>query len=114
MLATTREMMEFLWLRRAKNLPPNGLAEVLDRLLWCMDDNGLEILAVRGEWLAGDDIGKVRVALSMSEVFPFSTREEMTSVFDRLVARWPEVRPDCERIIENWDRQNGLPPSDQS
>ena len=43
LMITTEEMMDFLFMRRAQNLPPAGLAEVFCRLLWCMDDNGSEI-----------------------------------------------------------------------
>lgn len=97
-------MMEFLWQRRAKNLPPEGLAEIFDRLIWCMDDQGAELLRVRAKWLAGDDIEKARVALVMNEVFPGNTREVLVTLFDRLVSRWPELRPECERLLQAWDR----------
>lgn len=39
--------MIFLVERKANELPPEALAEVFDKLIWRMDDNGLEISAVQ-------------------------------------------------------------------
>lgn len=104
MVATTEEMMEFLWQRRVSNLPPAALAEVFDRLIWCMDDNGAELLRVRAKWLTSDDIEKVRIALAMDEVFPGNTREAIATLCAGLVSRWPELQPECERLLQAWDQ----------
>ena len=40
------DVMEFLYAHRAPNLPADALAEVLDRLIWCLDDNGDAIMRV--------------------------------------------------------------------
>lgn len=73
---TTEEMMEFLFERRAPNLPPAGLAEIFDRLLWCMDDNGSEVDQVIRKWVTGEDEAKVRIALAMSETYPAKRRTD--------------------------------------
>ena len=106
-------VMEFLWRRRAPNLPPAGLADVFDRLVWCMDDNGAEVLAVRAKWLAGDDIERVRVALAMTEAYPCGTRSEIASLCERLTSRWPELQPECESLVRRWDQQHGSHPSNR-
>ena len=54
-LINTETMMEFLFARRTSNLPATGLAEVFDRLIWCMNDQGAELLEVRKKWLEGED-----------------------------------------------------------
>ncbi len=104
-MATTKAFIEHLWSRRAPNLPAEALADVLDRLVWCLADNGAEVLQVRDEWLAGDDLGKIRVALAMSEVFPAGTREELVALCARLSTRCPEVSPRCDELLRGWDQQ---------
>src|SRR5262245_9771781 len=96
---TTEEMMEFLFERRAPNLPHAGLAEIFDRLLWCMDDNGSEVDQVIQKWVAGDDQAKVRIALAMSEMYPAKSREELTDLFARITKRWPELKANCDAIL---------------
>lgn len=39
--------MEFLYQHKAPALRFEDLAEVLDQLIWCLDDNGQAILRVR-------------------------------------------------------------------
>jgi|GEM_PF-3700850 len=64
---TVRGLMEYLFARRAPNLPPQGLADLVDRLLWCLDRNGsAEVQAVRTEWLQSGNLDKLRIALTIS------------------------------------------------
>lgn len=104
-MSETEMLMEFLYDSRAPNLPSTGLGEVFDRLIWCMNDNGKEILRVRRKWLGGDEIQKVQIALAMDEVFPCDTREEMAEVFVSLVERWPCLKCVCDSILAKWDAQ---------
>ena len=41
---------DYLFARRARSLPPEGLAEVFARLIWTMDDNGDEIIEAMRRW----------------------------------------------------------------
>lgn len=91
-------IMEMLYTHRAPALPPKGLAEVFDRLIWCLDDQGASLLRVREEWLVSGDRARVEIALAMDEAFPFDTSAEMTKVFSRISARWPELSGACERV----------------
>jgi hypothetical protein len=104
-MISTEGMMEFLFSRRTPNLPPTGLAEVLDRLIWCMNDQGAELLQVRKKWLEGENKEKVQIALTMNEVFPCDNREEMALLFATLTTRWPDLKGACQAILERWDRQ---------
>jgi hypothetical protein len=106
-MVSTEVMMEFLFSRRTPNLPPKGLAEVLDRLIWCMNDQGAELLQVRKKWLEGGDKEKVRIALAMDEVFPCESREDMTRLFTKITSRWPDLKDACQAVLEQWDRQMG-------
>ena len=45
------DIMEWLLGESVANLPPEGLADVFDRLIWCLADNGYELLQVRDAWL---------------------------------------------------------------
>ena len=99
------EIMSFIVDNRVANLPAKELSEVFDKLIWCMADNGEAINAVRKDWLNGDDIFKVEVAINMTETFPYSTREEMTEKFDRIVKKWPNMKDLCDEIVKEWDEQ---------
>ncbi|RLC02251.1 MAG: hypothetical protein DRI57_30255, partial [Deltaproteobacteria bacterium] len=104
-MITVSEVMTYLVENRAAGLPAASLAEVFDRLTWCLSDNGGEMLRVRKDWLECDDPVKIEVALGMSETFPYETREEMVAKFDRIADRWPRLTGRCDKIIRMWDQQ---------
>ena len=70
-MSNDMSVADFLFERRARNLAPDVLADVLDRLVWIMDDNGKQICAAVERWLRSSDRSRVEVALRMREVFPF-------------------------------------------
>lgn len=97
--------MEWLFARRASNLPPEGLAEIFDQLLWCLDPaGGPEILETQRDWLRSGDLEKIEIALAMSEVFPYSTREELAENLDRLVKQFPSLAPARDEKLNSWDK----------
>lgn len=95
--------MEYLVTHRATNLPAEALAEVFDRLIWCFSDNGHAICAVRHDWLQSTDEYKVEIALSMEEVFPFSTKVEMVEQLQRIAQQFPSLRKKCSKWLEQAD-----------
>lgn len=97
---TVRDLMEFIVEQRAPNLPATALADVLDRLIWCLGDNGAQIESVREEWLRSDDIERVAIALAMDEIFPFPDEAEMRRELGRIAERWPEFRARCEELVD--------------
>lgn len=100
------DVMEYILRNRAKNLDIAPVADVLERLLWILAD-GDEILRVRKAWLEDEeDLEKVRVALAMSETFPYDSREEMASQLLRLTIRWPALQATCDAMLEAWDQQH--------
>lgn len=104
-MGKTKAFMEFLIDSRVENLPAIALAEVFDRLIWCMADNGHDILSIRLEWLKSDDVYKVDVALSMIEVFPFEDKSEMHRAFARIIQRWPQLQEKCDSWCAQWEKQ---------
>lgn len=100
------DLADYLYDQSCDNLPPDALAEVLDRLIWCLKDNGTAICATRERWLLSDDRGRVEVALTMEEVLPFDDTGEMTTAFARICAKWPEFSERCQLIIELRANQN--------
>ena len=93
--------MDFLFDHRVPGLPPTALAEVFDRLIWCLADQGEMLLNVRQSWLASDDRDRVEVALAMNETYPFTKLEEMEATFRKIVSRWPDLEPRCAEMVQS-------------
>ena len=85
--------------RGAARAWPKGLAEILELLVWAMDDNGAEVMAAVERWLQSDDLDRVQVALEVEGVFPFRCREEMEAVLALVKARWPQLAEQCDRRV---------------
>ena len=99
------EFMNFLMRRSVAGLPPSALAEVFDRLVWCMDDNGRNIEEVRRKWLVSSNKFKVEVALNMSATFPFESKKELDACMSQIKQKWPELSELCAGLLESWDRE---------
>ena len=98
--------MEYVLRNRASNVGIAPIADLMERMLWLLAD-GDEVLRVRKAWLEDqEDVEKVRVALAMSETFPYESREEMVEQFARLTARWPILRSTCDAMLETWDQDH--------
>ena len=95
-----RGAMDLLYSQRAPGLPATALAEVFDRLIWCLADHGASLLQVRESWLKSDEKERVEIALAMNETYPFNDAREMEVVFGRISNRWPELRARCAELQE--------------
>ena len=74
-------VLDFLVDHSAKNLPPDALADLLDRFLWCLDESsGSEVHKVRRKWLIGEDEKRVSIALAMEDTFPADSREGLVRI----------------------------------
>lgn len=98
---------DFIFERRAPGAKPEWLAEIFERLVWLLDDNGAEILARMRQWIESGDLERARVALAFTEVYLYQTRPEMVTAFDALCARFPELRERCSEILAQWDSEPG-------
>lgn len=94
-MAEMSAFMESLVDDRAPGVPAEAIAEVLDRLIWCVDDNEEKILAVRDRWLESGDEYRVSIALSMNDVFPFRTRQQLEERLAEIALRFPGLRRKC-------------------
>lgn len=95
-----QQMMDSLYTQRVQGLPATALAEVFDRLIWCLADQGDSLLQVRESWLESSEKERVEIALAMDETYPFRNAEKMEAVLERIATRWPELRPRCIELIE--------------
>ena len=98
-------LAESLFTKRARNLNPESLGDILGRLIWIVDDNGTEITRTLAEWLRGEDREKIAVALSFDEVFLADTPEQLGILFDQVCVRFPEFRAKCDGILLAWAEQ---------
>jgi len=58
----------------------------------------------RRDWPQSGDLEKIEIARAMSEVFPFSTREELAENLDRLVKQFPSLAPARDDKLDAWDK----------
>lgn len=94
---------DFLFANRAPNLPPEGLAEVFDRLVFCLSDRGKSVFDVYCKWITSYDKDKVSIALSMSVWFPYKRREDIESLAIAISERWPDLRIKCDKLISDYN-----------
>lgn len=104
-MTSCKDALNFIVDHHAKGLPLDAISEVLDRLVWIFADNGAEIATLREEWLDGDDVIRLEIALRMQDLFPYNDRPTMILKFDRIKRRWPELQRLCQGIVERWDEQ---------
>jgi len=92
--------VDFLYSERVQGLPASALAEVFDRLIWCLSDQGASLLQVRESWLKSDEKDRVEIALAMNETYPFNDAREMEVAFGRITGRWPELGSRCAELLD--------------
>lgn len=98
---------DYIFERRSTDTESAWIADILERLVWLLDDNGEEILSTMRQWIEHADLDRVRVALAFREVFLYQTRTEMVKAFDTLGSRFPELRERCDEILTEWDSEPG-------
>lgn len=105
-MANDMSVADFLFEHRARGCSPDVLADILDRLVWIMDDNGEQICTAVEGWLRSSDRSRVEVALGMREVFPFRDAREMETVLSNVGSTWPDLAARCNSIIDLRRKQN--------
>lgn len=99
-----RNAIEVLFNYKAVALPPHAFADVFDRLLWCLDDNGSAILRLQEEWLEREDnLDRLKTALLMKEVRPFNSMAELREAMRTLSKRKPELVSQCKNMLALWE-----------
>jgi hypothetical protein len=97
--------IEYIFQHRAYQLHPEAFAEVLDRLIWCMEDNGEQIAYIQQKWLESDDQEKVKIALTMKGLLPIKDRAQLSHVLMNIEGRWPELKDLCKSYLALWTKQ---------
>jgi hypothetical protein len=100
------DIMDYLVRESHPELPPDSLAEVFDKLIWCLNDNGSGLEQVRAKWIEGDDLYRAEVALSMKETYPYKEYSVMVEKLGIVEQKWPRLKELCQSIIESWDKNN--------
>ena len=98
-----QNLANFLFEHRAKNVEPSWLAQVLGRLVWLAEDNGSSIHQTLEEWLAGDDIEKIKVALAYDESLIFVTHKQAVEVYSSLATRFPMLQASINNALSRWE-----------
>lgn len=95
---------DFLFLHRARSLPADQFADLLDELSWALDEESIkQITEARRRWLEGDDMEKAHIALLMSDSFPYNTRERLFEVLNQVRRNWPQLEEACTKMLSSWD-----------
>ncbi|MCA0354309.1 MAG: hypothetical protein LCH85_20140 [Chloroflexi bacterium] len=79
----------------AAQTPVELLAEILDDVGWLIDDPTMDLHRTMRGWLIGDELKKVKVALSMQSMALLESDAERHAIAEQLVRRWPELEPLC-------------------
>jgi hypothetical protein len=98
-----RQIMDGLIAGLRSDLPGSVLGEVFDRLIWILDDNGAQLVAICREWVTGDDPRRAEAALSISDGFLFESREELQTHLAPVATRWPALAPRVDEILADWN-----------
>ncbi|KPL85270.1 hypothetical protein [Herpetosiphon geysericola] len=109
MTITLDQALEYLVLRLDKNASPELFAHIVEELVWLIDDNGADMHRIMRNWLDSDEIEKVKIALSLDEVFLLDSDEEYQATIRRIVERWPELAPMCHKFQLLWDLNKKVP-----
>jgi hypothetical protein len=62
-------LADFIFEKRASGAKPECLANIFERLVWLLDDNGAEIHAGMRQWIGSGELERARVALAFAEVY---------------------------------------------
>lgn len=84
----------------ATHTPPEFFAEILDDLIWLIDDHEMELQRVVRGWLIADDVKKVQVALSIRGMALLESDAQRHAIAEQIVRRWPDLEPMCRTSLQ--------------
>jgi hypothetical protein len=97
-------MADFIVDNSAHGLGAEAVADLFDRMVWILKDNGEALHRVVRRWLdEGTDLRRVQIALAMEEAFLYERRSEMEAAFLQLTLRYPELEATCQSKLAEWD-----------
>lgn len=87
---------------RTTNVEPEWFSEILNRLLWVLDYEKIDIASNYKQWLIdADDKFKVAIALTEPEIFPLQD-QELVQVFQTIGEKWPDLHHLCDDMVKNY------------
>lgn len=104
-MSTIENIMDSLIDNRASELKLEALADLFDRLIWIVNDNGEGVCSVRQAWLCGTDPVRVDISLLMNETFPSANRSDLEECLARVASTWPRFKNLCDETLSRWDMQ---------
>ncbi|GAA5531304.1 hypothetical protein [Herpetosiphon gulosus] len=75
-------------------------AEIIDQLIWLIDDPGMDLQRILRDWLTADDIKKVQVALSIQGMALLESDAERHAMREQIICRWPELEAMCRSSLQ--------------
>ncbi|MBM7846587.1 hypothetical protein [Herpetosiphon giganteus] len=100
MRMTMDTALDYLVGQLSKQTPPEFFAEILDDLLWLIDDPEMELQRIARGWLIADDMKKVQVALSIRGMALLESDAERHAIFEKIIGRWPDLEPICRTSLQ--------------
>jgi hypothetical protein len=101
----TMTIADQIFEKRARGVEPKWFAEFFQKLIWMMNDDGIEICQAMRQWVVSGDVERAKVALEFTDAFYFRNRAEMLQVLTDLVKRFPELSQQCNEYISLWDHK---------
>ena len=98
---TGAEIIEAIAATTAQNLPARGFGKLASMLIWSLNEEvGNSIFTTLRSWLEGDDERLARYALFTDEFYFYDTTEQMTEMFKALSLRFPSLKPEADKIVQ--------------
>lgn len=102
------DVMNYIVDHAAPQLEPRVIADILDSLAYCLDEEVLSQLEELSErWLMGSDELRASIALARTDAFPARTRHELVEILDRVVRNFPRLKAVALGVLERWDAVYG-------
>ncbi|WP_110514291.1 hypothetical protein [Herpetosiphon llansteffanensis] len=84
----------------APHTPPEFFAEILDDMIWLIDDPEMDLQRVVRGWISANHVKKAQVALSIRGMALLESDAERHAIAEQIVRRWPELEPLCRTSLQ--------------
>ena len=107
MLEFNENVLDQLISARHLSVKPSAFSEMIDKLIWLIDCNHINLGLVLEGWLtSADDKFKVEVALGVKEFFPIKGEDDNRLVLSKIQQIWPDLANQCETMLIEYLKHN--------